>query len=729
MNFVKSNLTGLIVMFVTLCPHIVMAEPDAEPSFGYVKKERVVITDDGKPYMIDLYSFDSPALRTYIKSRPTNDESPYSVPHKFLIARQEGKWLWWFAVKYKLKETILCSYMDEAKGYTVMTEQIKDSELKFLTNLNLGEYGKTKRPDDNPLEKSSEIIRQLENRLDVKKISDVWPVSVAENRGFKSKKEVVKALFEDCSEFLDLSTLQGELSRLASEESENAGTAPSITTDAYQIQNVLQEVRTQFKITQDSLKIVNSTLRKINDQLEETKQDQAKDLEGLLKWFKWLCAFIVLLMTVIVIAGFLLYRKLAKMNTDSNRTSIDESLNERFGEGKNLKVVVKDALNEHEKQQNTSASSVDKDESGGQSSEITKKLKDLLDGQIKNSIQYGEKYDQEVKNYEYTLEYKYKLKDRNNTYKRCCANLRSLYKDTSKPMDTRQMIESLGHYSDSAHDLILKLLDAFKSEHEEQAEKKKRYQDLENQIKELKKTNVQIYQQGGLLKPGDGENEQLEAGVLAELVNLYSKRPMVQQYALAINSLKESLNNSASTDEPFFKAIGLDVLLKKLNGIDDFRIFYEADDESNELSKSLIGHWKDYIQRIFCACLLLKSYFQLDPRDRPILLDLELARSAAAKLLEEHGLSPDYFELPVAGDKVEHKFDISVHGEIPADLVEHDGFRDKVDALRDSGVHKVVCYVDKWGLNSQKKELKDDLTMLKTTLKYLESLDKQNWRR
>ncbi len=406
---------------------------------------------------------------------------------------------------------------------------------------------------------------------------------------------------------------------------------------------------------------------------------------------------------------------------------------------------------------------VNKDEAAALLKAYTGHLERWLKQQIKQSIARGKIYNDKLEKLQ-SVTGDYGLPE-NGTYDECNSEYKRCYEHLSDSMQENRhatlpdrgiswMMGLLDEYFKSAHNLMLMLprvtesgyqreleltlemerqqeeaatareqqqkeADAAREEQQKEAEaeherQEQRYQRLEDQIGDLKKTNVQIYRQGGLRVK---ENEERVSGRLAELGHLYTERGTVLQYARAIDALRKRLRESESTDASFFRAVKLDVLLERLNQFDEFHRFYEID----ELSEFLIGHWQDYIQLIFRACLLLKSYFQLDPR-HSILLDLNLARSAAAKLLDEHGLIPDDFELPAPSDRFERKFEVTVHGEIPADLVSHAGFKDKVQALRKSGVHKVACYVSRWGLSSQDEALKNN-DLPRTCLKSLEKSD------
>ena len=406
---------------------------------------------------------------------------------------------------------------------------------------------------------------------------------------------------------------------------------------------------------------------------------------------------------------------------------------------------------------------VNKDEPAALLKAYTGELECWLKQQIKQSIARGKIYNDELEKLrpptgDYGLPENGIYDECNSNYKRCYENLSdSMQENRHATLPDRGiswMMGLLDEYFKSAHNLMLMLprvtesgyqrerelthkmesqqeeaatareqqqkeAEAARKQQQKKAEaeherQEQRYQRLEDQIGDLKKTNVQIYRQGGLRVK---EDEERVSGRLAELGHLYTERGTVLQYARAIDVLRKRLRESESTDASFFRAVKLDVLLERLNQFDEFHIFYERD----ELSEFLIGHWQGYIQFIFRACLLLKSYFQLDPR-HSILLDLNLARSAAAKLLDEHGLIPDDFELPAPSERFERKFEVTVHGEIPADLVSHAGFKDKVQALRKSGAHKVACYVSRWGLSSQDEALKNN-DLPRTCLKSLEKSD------
>ena len=702
MNSIKLHLIYLVMMCVGLCPRVAMAENGGH-TFTYTEIPSVEISTDQEGnkvrYTIGLYSFNWAAGSQIQLQHP--------APDAFLFAQRQDYRDWWFAVKYKTGDTNICSHSyDVTADNSYIGVVNRANNLEFFLNLELDKNG-------NPLESQdkNKIIQTLENKFKVTKIedNDNYESSSAQPQDIKT---VLSGLFDGCQEFLTVDDL---VEKLQAEKSNDEVTAEKaeLEKEISTLKENLEKIEKQLAEKTAELKVEKGFRKKLQNQLLSMQDPSSKDgsedwLKTLKKslskvfrdqnFLKWLFgALIGLLMIVVIAGGFLLYRKVAQRFDEKmesyhadTQPQISDDMHNFKKQQADILAVVGDIYGELKKTpiandermapnyQNTDAKQAETLLSAVQATQkvASDKLAAHIDQWFKNFISQYESGKQE--------------------YNEKLARLRL---DYEKEKQSRLDMQTQLKHAEAG-----------------QEQERKRFLKLEDQVDDLKKKSARIYQKGGL-KLSDEESQNLTSERLAELGSLYSKRPTVQQYGLAMDALKNRLGDPALADEPFFKAVGLNVLQAKLSKIHHFREFYETD----EFSAYLVGHWKDNIQLIFRACLLLESYFQLDMQN-PVLIDLQQAQTAARKLLAEHGLIHDDFQLPVPSHELERKFEVTVHGDIPADLANHAGFKDKVQALRRSGAHKVVCYVSRWGLSAQAgATYTGDLPG--TVLKSLERLD------
>ena len=701
-------------------------------------------------YTVGLYSF----------NLASEKQRQHFIPYAFLFSQKEDHTDWWFAVKYTIGNTNICSHSYNVNGnnsYGGVVDQA--NKLEFFLNLALD---KTGNPFDT--EDKDKIIQTLSKKFE-KKTKDSHESSSAQPQGIEA---VLTRLFDGCSEFLALDELAGEnIEKLAAgkKNEERIGALEKendrLEEDLKNKEAKLGDAETEKRDLQEQLDKAKAEIEKVKGELEKAISDSNDKTP--LDWKNWLQteALNGLLIIVIVVFGFLFFQNLAKRFDDKI-----ESYNNKKNKShlNDMQQILNSAIRNFKVQQNVIPKSiinpVDQDKSGKQlkppietdtkqAKTLSKKLDDM-DQQLKRFIsQYksGEPFKTDFNNL--THQFQDQLKDLIARGKEYNDKLEKLRRDMLKKInDTKagqeqamknllpdiQMTQNeaskkLAAHMDQQFNIYInqdKQLEQLRLDYENvkgsrldmqtQLEDAKASQEQERErFLRLKDQSVRIYQQGGL-KLSDEESENLTSERLEELNSCYSNNPMVRQYGQAINELKNSLSDPALTDESFFKAVELNVLKERLNRIESFLGFYE----SGDLSEFLLGHWHDNIQLIFRACLLLKSYFQLDKN--PVLLDLQLARAAAEKLLWEHGLIPDDFQLPVPSHELERKFEVTVHGDIPADLKAHAGFEDEVRARLRSGAHKVVCYVKRWGL-SARADFPYTHDLPGTVLKSLERLD------
>ena len=751
MNSIKLHLIYLVLMCVGLCPRVAVAENnDASgnvSSFKYreIKSVKIFTTQENMEYTVGLYSF----------NLASEKQRQHLIPYAFLFSQKEDHTDWWFAVKYTIENTNMCSHSYNVNGnnsYGGVVDQA--NKLEFFLDL---ELDKTGNPFDT--KDKDKIIRTLRNDFEEKTTEDSHESSSAQPQGIEA---VLTRLFDGCSEFPALDELADELEKkniekLASGEkiTKLENNIFSLKKDLKEEQNKLKSAEAEKTSLQEQLNTANSEIKKVRDELEKAKSDSND-------WKKWLQieALNGLLMIVIVVLGFLLYRKVAQRfdekmegyHTDTQPRISDDMHNFKNQQVETLVINKKiyrklkkapignnermalNYQNTDAEQANTLLSTVQTTQKAA-SEKLTAHIEQQFQDQSEESIARGKEYNDKLETLR--LDMQKQLKDAKADQKQAMATLLSAVETAQKAalaklncidqqiqnfISENKEHEQLRLKYDKEKDSRLNMEKQLEHAKAGQKQERERFLRLKDQVDNLKKISVRIYQQGGL-KLSDEESENLTLKRLAELASWYRKNLTVRQYGLAINALKESLGDSALTDESFFKAVGLNKLKEELNQIKSFLEFYESDD----LSEFLLGHWREYIKLIFSACLLLESYFQLDMQN-PVLIDLQLARNVATKLLWEHGLIPDDFQLPVPSYEFERKFEVTVHGDIPADLAAHAGFKDKVQALRRSGAHKVVCYVIKWGLSAQAgAPYTHDLPG--TVLKSLERLDPvvQGW--
>ena len=724
MNFIKSSLVYLATMYAVLCFHMAIAQTANESLPVSYKKLNIGSGESNEAHQIGLYSFASADLReSIIKLQGTRQSLP--APDKFIIAQQTSNSNWWFAVKYyRTGSPNECIYIKEAIAYNDMISKLDN----YLPNLlDLENYNSEDGGDFSTLLKH--INQSISNKLEF--IFNVTTENSDAEETYNSKKDVVETLFKDCNTINNLSDSVIELPNDTNTvPSGHSGNDNTIASDANKAER----------------KTVASKLG--SDGAQEQKP----------YWLKWLFlgTLIVLLIIAVIVIGFLFYRKVTRLfdklsNLEETYRNFDKLANNLehtywdykridLGNVKNDMADVRTAQLEQQASLDSIDSKIDEvkklakltadfSDNYSKSQEQSRALDGELMGWFKKQIEESLKAGKEYANLKIDLE---SVTGENLTkgtneqinYYRSYKNIGELSSSmqnscstTGRDANLSQTMQLLMDHFKHMHSFILMLLCSTRNSYAKQKENKEtltqekdkidknfqalksNFQALKSQAANLKKVNQQIYRQGGL-HLSEEENNNITLEKLVELGNLYSEHQAIQQYVLAMNALKDRLSSPSSTKEPFFRAVELDVLIDKLNGISNFRKFYERD----ELSDILIGHWKQYIRLIFRACLLINSYFKLD-RHHPILIDLKLAKSAAEKLLKEHDLIPDYFELPVASDKIEGEFQIAAYNNIPSDLADYDGFKNKVQDLHRSGVDKAVCYVNEWGLSSQKSEL------------------------
>ena len=766
MNAIKLRLICLVLMCVGLCPRVAMAENDGH-SGTYTKIPSVKISTDQEgnsveipaesDYTIGLYSFNwnSESQAQPLASNSDSQTQPRK-PDAFLFAQHKENSGWWFAVKYKIENRDTCSYYsDVGKGNSYPEVVQQASRLKFFRELDL-------EPNPKDFEAAqNNITTSLDTNFNV----NITNLENHEDSPYTDIKDALNKLFNNCQIFLHDAYFDDEAIEKNAELATLIEQIETLRQSNSVLTTQLQEKKGKLKAAQDNEKKLKKEIAELNAEKEPNTEI---GIEGWLKSLrnseKWLFrALIGLLMIVVIARGFLFCRKIMKSyradmeqiksisndthNFEKQQVKIEKQQEDILARVQDIDIALteyiklkKAPIDNDERMmpnyQNTDAAQAKTLLSAVQTAQkaASEKLAAHIDQQFKNFIS---QYQSGAQEYNEKLE-----KSRPDMQTQLAHAKAGQEQERESLLSAVQMAQKAASEKLAAH--IDQQFKNFISQNEKHEQLKLDYEkekdsklDMQAQLKDakagqeqaedkldyLKKISARTYQQGGL-KLSDEENEDLASERLAELGSLYNKRPTVQQYGLAIDALKNRLGDPALADEPFFKAVGLNVLQAKLSRIHhDFRRFYEND----EFSAYLVGHWKDNIQLIFRACLLLESYFQLDMQN-PVLIDLRLARNGATKLLWEHGLIPDDFQLPVPSHELERKFEVTVHGDIPADLAAHAGFKDKVQALRRSGAHKVVCYVSRWGLSAQAgAPYTHDLPG--TVLKSLERLDPvvQGW--
>ena len=719
MNAIKLRLICLVLMCVGLCPRAVMAENHGH-SGKYREIESVKISTDqeGKTvgYTIGLYSIN---WNTDIQQRQHLD------PDEFLFAQNIDSSKWWFAVKYKIKNSNICSYSNHVKGNNY-PEVVKQAErLEFFSELGFN----NPKDFDGAVNK---ITNSIKNKFNIDITEDD---SSGDNGGsssgdirdhpFQNIRSALNSFFNGCTIFIP-SYVDDKVIK------ENADRVEKIDDLEEELENKKTDIsRLDAELTKQEDLNKELQVKVINkfDKLGPVSNSQDIENNGgseywskiLRKFFSELFpALIGLLMIAVVAGGFLFWRKIMKSYRAVTEQTISNDMhNFEKQQEEMLREILKRVQNIYTELEKTPIRNVERMPPNYQNTNATqaKALPSAVQTRQKQLADHiGEKLaahiDPQLKVFLSDVQ-----KTQNTASEKLATDIDLQFRSF---ISRNEKLEQLKRDYEKEKDSRLHMQTQLKDAKAGQEQARESFRRLEYQVDDLKKKSVRIYQQGGL---SDEESENLAPERLAELGSLYIKRPTVLQYGLAINALKKRLGDLALADEPFFKAVGLNVLQEKLSEIHHFRKFYETD----EFSAYLVGHWKDNIQLIFRACLLLESYFQLDMQN-PVLIDLRLARSAATKLLYEHGLIPDDFQLPAPSHEFECKFEVAVHGDIPADLANHPGFKDKVQALRRSGEHKVVCYVNRWGLSAQAgAPYKDDLPG--TVLKSLEKSDQvvQRW--
>ena len=707
------RLIFFVLMCVGLCPRVAMAENDdnsGSASFEYGEKDvKISIEQDQRTYKIGLYFFE-PA----VQEKSISSENPISI-HRFLFAqRTESNWDWWYAVQFEESDRSECvfKYTGISKPTDLQSDLGKlfkfDPEFKFDDRFGLAQ---------------KKIKAFFEKKFNIKQDNNP-NMNNAKDQG-ESIEDIISQFFGKCD---SIEQSESYFKREPPPETDTSHSAKSDTeSNRLPIGSLTRSVNiTNGSTSAGSEKIILSGSGQHETQSGEITREIVKRVEkllnesnlyGLYSLLKEYSAelrmivrlIIVLLMVLMVLmlaGGFLLYRKVARRfdekmegyHADTQPQISDDMHNFEKQQKTTLTVVC--AIHEELKKQKKASigndermalnyQNTDAEQANTLSEKLTAHIEQQFQDQSEESIARGKEYNDKLE--KLRLDMQTQLKDAKAGQEQAMESLLPAIQRTHQQFKSfirqNEQFEQLRlDYEDEKSNRldIQKQLEDAKAD---QKQERERFDDF-------KKNSVRIYQQGGL-KLSDEESENLTSERLAELGSWYRKNPTVQQYGLAINELKNSLGDPALTDESFFKAVGLNVLKGRLNQIESFLEFYQSDD----LSKFLRGHWRENIQLIFRACLLLESYFQLGKK--PVLFDLQLARDAAEKLLWEHGLIPDDFQLPVPSHELERKFEVTVHGDIPVDLAAHAGFKDKVQALRRSGAHKVVCYVKRWGLSAR----------------------------
>ena len=743
MNSIKLHLIYLVMMCVGLCPRVAMAEGTQSSGLLFTYSQASLEIDNSQ-YQIGYYSADN--------------HLP-SLPYRFLFAQKNISWTWWFAVQFKINDVNICGHNHtiDGKDINIIVNTVK--KFDFLSDLVVQESFED-------LQKNIQAI--LKENYDVKQDNAVLN-NIAKNTD-RTINDFLPELFDGCSEFLDLDKLAKEnIEKLVADKKITAleekiyvieAKNDQLEKDLKNKEATLGKAETKKRDLQEQLDKANAAIEILQGGSEKPKGESSDKAWQF--WKNWLQteALNGLLMIVIVIFGFLFYQNLAQRFDDKIESYNNKKNKSYLGD---VRQIINDAMLNFKIQQEaifkkreSIINPVDRDKSGKQlkppietdteqAKALSKKLDDI-DQQIKRFIsqyQSGEPLKADFNNLTHQFQGQFEKliardKEYNDKLEKLGLDMLTQLKDTKA--DHKQERERfLGLVEKLRLDLDMQTqLQHAKADHKQERENFRRQEeklklaydkekdsrlDIQTQLEDAKagqeqakESFLRLYQQGGL-KLSDEESQNLTPERRAELDRLYIKRPTVRLYWLVIRALKNRLGDSALADEPFFKAVGLNVLKAKLSEIHHFRKFYETD----EFSAYLVGHWKDNIQLIFRACLLLENYFQIDMQN-PVLNDLQLARGVARKLLREHGLIPDDFQLLVPSHELERKFEVTVHGDIPVDLTSHAGFKDKVQALRRSGAHKVVCYVSRWGLSAQAgAPYTHDLPS--TVLKSLERLD------